>query len=46
MWLAWGGDAGYSWSRGIANRERDKALFGDFGKTVSNPQRLTTIFDI
>jgi hypothetical protein len=32
MWLAWGGDAGYSWSRGIANRERDKALFSDFGK--------------
>jgi len=32
MWLAWGGDAGYSWSRGIANRERDKALFADFGK--------------
>jgi hypothetical protein len=46
MWLAWGGDAGYSWSRGIANRERDKALFADFGKTVPNPQRLTTIFDI
>lgn len=32
MWLAWGGDAGYSWSRGIANRERDKGLFADFGK--------------
>jgi hypothetical protein len=46
MWLAWGGDAGYSWSRGIANRERDKVLFSDFGKTVPNPQRLTTIFDI
>jgi hypothetical protein len=32
MWLAWGGDAGFSWSRGIVNREKDKALFSDFGK--------------
>jgi hypothetical protein len=32
MWLAWGGDAGYSWSRSIVNREKDKALFADFGK--------------
>jgi hypothetical protein len=46
MWLAWGGDAGFSWSRGIVNREKDKALFADFGKSVTNPQRLTTIFDI
>jgi len=29
MWDAWGGDAGFSWSRAITNRERDKALFGD-----------------
>jgi hypothetical protein len=32
MWLAWGGDTGFSWSRGIVNREKDKALFADFGK--------------
>ena len=32
MWLAWGGDAGYSWSRSIVNREKDKSLFADFGK--------------
>jgi len=32
MWLAWGGDAGFSWSRSIVNREKDKALFADFGK--------------
>lgn len=32
MWLAWGGDAGYAWSRRIAQREADKALFADFGK--------------
>ncbi len=39
MWLAWGGDAGYSWSRGIANRERDKGLFADFGKDHTKVQR-------
>jgi hypothetical protein len=38
MWLAWGGDAGYSWSRKIANRERDKALFADFGKDYTKTQ--------
>jgi hypothetical protein len=32
MWLAWGGDAGYSWSKSIVNREKDKAMFADFGK--------------
>lgn len=32
MWLAWGGDAGFTWSRGIVNREMDKAIFADFGK--------------
>ena len=36
MWDAWGGDAGFSWSRGIAERNKNKAdsLF-DFG-TVSD----------
>lgn len=36
MWDAWGGDAGFSWSRGIAERSKNKAdsLF-DFG-TVSD----------
>ena len=36
MWDAWGGDAGYSWSRGIAERNKNKSdsLF-DFG-TVSD----------
>ena len=38
MWLAWGGDAGFSWSRGIANRERDTALFADFGKDYTKVQ--------
>jgi len=25
MWLAWGGDAGFSWSRAIVNREKNKS---------------------
>jgi len=36
MWDAWGGDAGFSWSRGIVNRETDKALFADFGRDYSD----------
>ena len=42
MWDAWGGDAGFSWSRGIVERMRDKALFADFGKdyTKSKPVDL------
>ena len=27
MWLAWGGDAGFSWSRGIVNREKNKKFW-------------------
>jgi hypothetical protein len=41
MWLAWGGDAGFSWSRGIVNREKDKALFADFGKDYTRVQSET-----
>lgn len=44
MWLAWGGDAGFAWSRGIANRERDKGLFADFGKDHSKVTQMTEIF--
>ena len=42
MWDAWGGDAGFSWSRGIVERMRDKALFVNFGKdyTKSKPADL------
>jgi hypothetical protein len=36
MWLAWGGDAGYSWSRKIVEREKDKALFADLFKAPDN----------
>jgi len=44
MWLAWGGDAGFSWSRRIVNAEKDKALFADFGKEYNKTQSLKTIF--
>ncbi len=40
MWDAWGGDAGFSWSRGIVNRMKDKALFADFGKDYTKSSRL------
>jgi hypothetical protein len=44
MWDAWGGDAGFSWSRGIAERMRDKALFANFGKDYTTVEKLTEIF--
>jgi hypothetical protein len=40
MWDAWGGDAGFSWSRAIATREADKALFADFGKDYSRQGQM------
>ena len=40
MWLAWGGDAGFSWSRRIVEREMDKALFSDFGKDYTKAQKI------
>jgi hypothetical protein len=44
MWLAWGGDAGFSWSRGIVNRMRDKALFSSFGKDWTRSTGMADIF--
>ena len=44
MWDAWGGNAGFSWSRGIAERMKDKALFANFGKDYTAAERLTEIF--
>ncbi len=43
MWLAWGGDAGFSWSRGIVQREMDKALFSGFGRDYT---KQTSIPDL
>jgi hypothetical protein len=44
MWDAWGGNAGFSWSRAIVNRMRDKALFADFGKDFTRSTGVTDIF--
>lgn len=44
MWDAWGGDAGFSWSRSIAQREADKALFSNFGKDFTTSESLSEIF--
>jgi hypothetical protein len=44
MWLAWGGDAGYSWSRKISQRETDKTMFSDFGKDYTKPTALKSIW--
>jgi hypothetical protein len=44
MWDAWGGDAGFSWSRAIVKREMDKALFAEFGKDYTSVEKLTQIF--
>lgn len=48
MWDAWGGDAGFSWSRAIVEREKkaEKALFENFGKTIPGVERITKLFDI
>ena len=40
MWLAWGGDAGFSWSRGIVNREKDKALFADLFSPIQKQSKI------
>lgn len=39
MWLAWGGDAGYSWSRRIVNAEKDKALFADTFNSIEKKNK-------
>lgn len=44
MWLAWGGDAGYSWSRRIVESEKNKALFSDFGKDYTKSRPMTNLF--
>lgn len=46
MWLAWGGDAGFSWSRSIVNREKDKALFADFFAYKSKSNTVVDIWTV
>ena len=45
MWLAWGGDAGFAWSRSIVQQNKDKALFADFGKDFTRSQNINNIFN-
>jgi hypothetical protein len=44
MWDAWGGNAGFSWSRAIVNRMKDKALFADFGKNFTRSTGMPDLF--
>jgi hypothetical protein len=44
MWDAWGGDAGFSWSRAIVKRNKEKALFANFGKDFTRATRLVEVF--
>jgi hypothetical protein len=44
MWDAWGGDAGFTWSRAIVKRNQDKAIFADFSKDFTRVSQLTEIF--
>jgi hypothetical protein len=44
MWDAWGGDAGFSWSKAIVKRNEDKALFADFGKDYTKAEKLSEVF--
>ena len=48
MWLAWGGDAGFAWSRAIVERAKkaEKSLFEGFGTMVTGPERLTSVFNL
>ena len=44
MWDAWGGNAGFAWSRAIVNRMKDKALFSNFGKDWTTSRGLPELF--
>lgn len=44
MWDAWGGNAGFAWSRAIVNRIKDKALFANFGKDYTKSKPVNDIF--
>ena len=44
MWDAWGGNAGFAWSRAIVNRMKDKALFSNFGKDYTRSTGMADLF--
>jgi hypothetical protein len=39
MWLAWGGDAGFTWSKGIVNREASKSIVNIFDAANIQPRK-------
>lgn len=39
MWLAWGGDAGFAWSKGIVNREASKSIVNIFDAANIKPRK-------
>ena len=41
MWDAWGGDAGFSWSRKIVKQNEDKALFAEIFKNARDYSKVT-----
>lgn len=47
MWDAWGGDAGFSWSRKIVEREKkmSKDIFAGFGTDQTRSSSLSTVFE-
>jgi hypothetical protein len=44
MWNAWGGDAGFSWSRAIVKRNENKSMFSEFGKDYTRASKLEEVF--
>ena len=46
MWDAWGGDAGFSWSRKIVEREKrmNKEIFANFGSNQTRSTSFSTVF--
>lgn len=45
MWQAWGGDAGFSWSRKIVESNKDKALFANFARDLTKANRFVVKAD-
>lgn len=46
MWDAWGGDAGFSWSRKIVERAKrmDKEIFSGFGQDQTKSTSFNSVF--
>ena len=45
MWLAWGGDAGYSWSRKIVEREKNAQKSLELPEVAEEVEEIMTILD-